>query len=282
MARPRIANEVVTRLSASSRYGRHVSEQPDRSAVTADHRSIVPSVPGVPWWAAVVVAVTGVAVGFAFDAGSGKELTSVFSGLYVVGCLAAVLAVRQSGVFTAVIQPPLILFCAVPGAYFLFHGAKFTGVKDLVINCGYPLIERFPLMLFTSAGVLLVGLVRWYLGHGPVARGRRYRRRRGRRRRREAARTGREIDLALPPRIRRRRGVREGHPTPCAPGTRRRAVRAIDAGRTTDRAATGDIVADPSATAPAGRRFRADPRSPTTPDARVRRRSATPPQQAAA
>jgi hypothetical protein len=118
----------------------------------------------VPWWAATVVAITGVAAGFAFDAGSGKELTSVFSGLYVLGCLAAVLAVRQSGVFTAVIQPPLILFCAVPGAYFLFHGAKYTGIKDLVINCGYPLIERFPLMLFTSAGVLLVGLVRWYLG----------------------------------------------------------------------------------------------------------------------
>jgi hypothetical protein len=111
----------------------------------------------------VVIAATGAGVGFAFDAGSGKELTSVFSGLYVVGCLAAVLAVRQSGVFTAVIQPPLILFCAVPGAYFLFHGAKFTGIKDLLINCGYPLIERFPLMLFTSAAVLLIGLVRWYL-----------------------------------------------------------------------------------------------------------------------
>jgi hypothetical protein len=112
----------------------------------------------------VVVAVTGVAVGFAFDAGSGKELTPFFSALYVAGCVAAVLAVRQAGLFTAVIQPPLILFCAVPGAYFLFHGAKFTGVKDLVINCGYPLIERFPLMLFTSAGVLLLGLIRWYLG----------------------------------------------------------------------------------------------------------------------
>jgi hypothetical protein len=112
----------------------------------------------------VVVAVTGCAVGFAFDAGSGKDLTIVFSALYVAGCAAAVLAVRQAGIFTAVIQPPLILFCAVPGAYFLFHGAKFTGIKDLVINCGYPLIERFPLMLFTSAGVLLVGLVRWYLG----------------------------------------------------------------------------------------------------------------------
>jgi hypothetical protein len=132
--------------------------------VATDHRSIIPGIPGVPWWAAVVIAVTGVAVGFAFDAGSGKDLTTVFSALYVAGCVAAVLAVRQSGIFTGVIQPPLILFCAVPGAYFLFHGAKFTGVKDLLINCGYPLIERFPLMLFTSAAVLVLGLIRWYLG----------------------------------------------------------------------------------------------------------------------
>lgn len=135
--------------------------------MTADHRSIFPSMPGVPWWAAVVIGVTATAAGFAFDAGSGnKELTGVFSALYVVGCLAAVLAVRQAGVFTAVIQPPLILFCAVPGAYWLFHGAKITGLKDLLINCGYPLIERFPLMLFTSAAVLLIGMVRWYLGMG--------------------------------------------------------------------------------------------------------------------
>jgi Domain of unknown function (DUF6542) len=133
--------------------------------VTADHRSMLRNVPGVPWWAAVVVAVTATAVGFAFDAGSGnKQLTSVFSALYVLGCVAAVLAVRQSGVFTAVIQPPLILFCSVPGAYWLFHGAKLTGLRDLLINCGYPLIERFPLMLFTSAAVLLIGMIRWYLG----------------------------------------------------------------------------------------------------------------------
>ncbi len=59
----------------------------------------------------------------------------------------------------------------MPGAYFLFHGAEFTGIKDILINCGYPLIERFPLMLFTSAAVLLIGLVRWYFGDGrqPVA-----------------------------------------------------------------------------------------------------------------
>ncbi|HMC71568.1 MAG TPA: hypothetical protein VKJ07_20590, partial [Mycobacteriales bacterium] len=48
--------------------------------------------------------------------------------------------------------------------YFLFHGAQLGGIKDLAINCGYPLIERFPLMFFTSAAVLLIGMGRWYYG----------------------------------------------------------------------------------------------------------------------
>uniref|UniRef100_UPI0035ABD45F DUF6542 domain-containing protein n=1 Tax=Mycolicibacterium goodii TaxID=134601 RepID=UPI0035ABD45F len=113
----------------------------------------------------MLLAVTATAIGFAFDAGSGnRELSSVFAVCYALGCLSAVLAVRQVGVFTAVIQPPLILFVAVPGAYFLFHGGQLGGMKDLAINCGYPLIERFPLMLFTSAAVLLIGLARWYFG----------------------------------------------------------------------------------------------------------------------
>jgi hypothetical protein len=104
-------------------------------------------------------------VGFAFDAGSGdKDLSMVFAAAYALGCIFAVLAVRQTGIFTAVIQPPLILFVAVPTSYFLFHGAQFTGIKDTLINFGYPLIERFPLMFFTSAAVLLIGLARWYYG----------------------------------------------------------------------------------------------------------------------
>ncbi|MGH3674564.1 MAG: DUF6542 domain-containing protein [Mycobacterium sp.] len=146
-----------------------MSGQRARPAVAADHRSVVPHIPGVPSWGAVLIAVTASAIGFAFDAGSGaKELTAVFSGAYVLGCIAAVLAVRQSGVFAAVIQPPLILFVCVPGAYYLFHGAAITGLRDLLINCGYPLIERFPLMFFTSAAVLLIGMGRWY--HGMTTR----------------------------------------------------------------------------------------------------------------
>jgi len=113
----------------------------------------------------VLLAVSLTAVGFAYDAGSGdKELGMVFAAAYALGCIFAVLAVRQSGIFTAVIQPPLILFFAVPTAYFLFHGAQLTGIKDTLINFGYPLIERFPLMFFTSAAVLLIGMGRWYYG----------------------------------------------------------------------------------------------------------------------
>lgn len=131
----------------------------------ADHRSALPRVPGIPWWGAALVAVVLTAIGVAYDAGSGDNaLGAVFAVCYVLGCVAAVLAVRRSGVFTAVIQPPLILFVAVPFAYFIFHGSTFTGIKDTLINYGYPLIERFPLMFFTSATVLVIGLVRWYLG----------------------------------------------------------------------------------------------------------------------
>lgn len=116
-----------------------------------------------------MVGVTAAAIGFAFDAGSGsKELSAFFSTCYIAGCLIAVLVVRRSGLFTAVIQPPLILFVAVPGAYFLFHGSEIGGIKDLAINCGYPLIERFPLMFFTSAIVLLFGAIRWFTTRGQV------------------------------------------------------------------------------------------------------------------
>ncbi|ORB64345.1 DUF6542 domain-containing protein [Mycolicibacterium tusciae] len=142
-----------------------MSAQRARSAVAADHRSVHPNIPGVPWWGAVLIAATLMAVGFAYDAGSGaKELTSVFAGTYVVGCIFAVLAVRQSGVFTAVIQPPLLLFGAVPSAYFVFTDSTLSNFKDTLINCAYPLIERFPLMFFTSAVVLLIGMARWYTG----------------------------------------------------------------------------------------------------------------------
>lgn len=136
--------------------------------IAADQRSAFPHRAGVPSWGAVLIALTGTLVGLAIDAASGNgELGAPFAICFALGCIAAVLAVRQSGIFTAVVQPPLLLFVAVPLAYFLFHGSAFGGLKDIAINCGYPLIERFPLMLFTSAAVLLLGMTRWFLAMSP-------------------------------------------------------------------------------------------------------------------
>ncbi|WP_208852392.1 DUF6542 domain-containing protein [Mycobacterium timonense] len=145
-----------------------MSAQRASATVDSAHRSIHPNIPGAPWYAALLIAVTATAIGYGIDAGH-KELTHVFAGFYIAGCVAAVLAVRQDGIFTTIIQPPLILFCAVPGAYWLFHDAKIGRLKDLLINCGYPLIERFPLMLGTAGAVLAIGLARWYFGNAQGA-----------------------------------------------------------------------------------------------------------------
>lgn len=126
----------------------------------------------MPSWAAVLIAISATLAGFAIEAGSGhQELGFIFGTCYALGCIAAVVFVRRNGIFTAVIQPPLLLFVAVPLAYYLFHGSAFNGLKDVLISCGYPLIERFPLMLFTSAAVLLIGLSRWYVAMGQPAAG---------------------------------------------------------------------------------------------------------------
>ncbi len=144
-----------------NRYGLGV---PDQRAVGAEERSGIVAATGVPWWGAVLIALSATLVGIAIEAGSGRqELGGIFAALYALGCVAAVLAVRRSGLFTAVIQPPLLLFVGVPLAYYLLHESTFNGLKDILITCGYPLIERFPLMLFTSSAVLVIGLVRWYL-----------------------------------------------------------------------------------------------------------------------
>ena len=142
------------------------------TAVSDARRSAYPGIAGVPPWAAVAIAIAGTLLGVAIEAGSGhRELGASFAVCYVLGCVGAVLAVRQSGIFTAVIQPPLLLFVTVPLAYFLFRGDELSGLKGLLISCGYPLIERFPLMLFTALTVLVIGVARRYVPSQPFTEG---------------------------------------------------------------------------------------------------------------
>ena len=132
-----------------------------------DQRSAEPSIPGIPAWGAVAVAVGAAFLGVVLDAFRGTELTNTFAVLYVLGCLIAVLAVRNRGVFTAIAQAPLIIFFGVPVAYqFLSEGGGSTTIKDFVLNAAVPLVNRFPLMLFTTLVILVIGVGRVVFARG--------------------------------------------------------------------------------------------------------------------
>ncbi|NNH69884.1 hypothetical protein HLB23_08410 [Nocardia uniformis] len=128
------------------------------------HSSILPSVPGVPAGAAVLIAVTCTFLGFFIDAAGGSELTGTFSSLYVLGCVLSVLVVRFRGLFTALVLPPLLLFFAVPLAYQQMLGnASSLRLKDMIFNLAIPLVNRFPVMALATVLVLAIGGARIYL-----------------------------------------------------------------------------------------------------------------------
>ncbi|MTE15307.1 DUF6542 domain-containing protein [Nocardia aurantiaca] len=135
--------------------------QRERTEVPLSHRSILPSVPGVPAGAAVLIAVTCTFVGFLIDARGGDELTGTFASLYVAGCVLAVLSVRYRGLFTTLVLPPLLMFVAVPLSYQLLLGsAGSLKLKDILLNLAIPLVNRFPTMALATVIVLIVGAVR--------------------------------------------------------------------------------------------------------------------------
>ncbi|MGC0362895.1 hypothetical protein ABH922_000879 [Rhodococcus sp. 27YEA15] len=135
-----------------------------RSGVPLDKRSLVVTVPGLPWWGVILLATGVTAVGVLIDATGGSgELTSVFSTFYFLGVLFAVVAASNKALFTAMAQPPLILFAAVPIAHTLIGKDKSTALRDIAINIAYPLVNRFPVMLAATVVVLVIGGVRYFL-----------------------------------------------------------------------------------------------------------------------
>ncbi|MGK8522251.1 DUF6542 domain-containing protein [Nocardia asteroides] len=134
-----------------------------RSRVPAPQRSILPSVPGIPVGAAILIAVACTFLGFLIDANGGSaELTGTFAALYILGCAVAVAAVRYRGLFSTMVLPPLLLFIAVPLAYQQLTGRGSTSMKDILLNLAIPLVNRFPTMMLATVVVLLIGGARIY------------------------------------------------------------------------------------------------------------------------
>jgi hypothetical protein len=67
--------------------------------------------------------------------------------------IAATLAVRRHSVFTAMVQPPLVVALGVVIAYVVMVSTRVLGI-------GLTLINAFPLMLVATAASLILGMVR--------------------------------------------------------------------------------------------------------------------------
>nr|WP_206024279.1 DUF6542 domain-containing protein [Rhodococcus sp. 14C212] len=192
-------------------------------------RSVAPTVPGVPWWGAILVAAGSTLLGFLIDAARGDELGSAFSAFYVLGCIAAVAAVQHRALFTAMAQPPLLLLVAVPIAQEFLVESGGGGLKDLALNVAYPLVNRFPVMLTATVAVLVVGGLRIFLSRPPVPAPARADRTRAARRSARAAKAPsgapqQDRDTSVPAKPAR---GRRGRPAPRPPASTKASVRQV-------------------------------------------------------
>lgn len=130
--------------------------------------SMLPSRAGVPWWAAVLIALTLTAAGVFADLQRVNRLGLVFQACYFVGCLTAIAVVERRGLFSPMVQPPLILAVAVPGVVLLSGGApEGGGLTAKALAVGTPLINGFPTMAITTGVTVAVGVVRLLAQRGP-------------------------------------------------------------------------------------------------------------------
>jgi hypothetical protein len=140
------------------------ANQTARSTVPLEFRSIVAARRGVAAPVAVLVALGFTGIGIGVDALLGSDLTATFSAFYFLGCVAAVLAVRHRGLFTAVVQPPLIMAVSVPVAAVVVSGTSPSSMKDMLLSVAIPLVDRFPVMLAATIVVLMLAVFRWMTG----------------------------------------------------------------------------------------------------------------------
>jgi hypothetical protein len=137
-------------------------------------RSLLSTVLGVPPWGAVGLAAVLTAVGVFVDLMRIGSLGAVFTVLFVSGCVLAVAWVRRGGLFGPMVQPPLLVAVAVP-AIVLLAGRPDpgAGVAERLLVIGAPLVNAFPIMAWTTGGVLALGFVRIAVQRplsGPVRR----------------------------------------------------------------------------------------------------------------
>ena len=116
--------------------------------------SVVSSVRGWPSWGVIILALVCVLGGAAID---GLTIGVLAWGLrigFYLGVLGAALLVRRGSIFTAMVQPPLVLVVGL-----VVGGILFTNAGGLY-GTALRLIATFPTMAMGTAAAVIIGLIR--------------------------------------------------------------------------------------------------------------------------
>ena len=136
-----------------SRYRMDVTYPPRRSMQPADS-SVLLTVRGVPSWAAILIALVIGAIGMLAGHSNGQYTVGwVFGAIFTVGVVLATLAVRRGSLFTAMVQPPIVLTLLVFGTF------RFFGGQGNIFSAS-KIVTSFPIMAVATGVALLLGLVR--------------------------------------------------------------------------------------------------------------------------
>lgn len=101
---------------------------------------MLPTVRGLPWWGAVLLATGLTALGAVIDATRNESLGATYNFFYLVGCVAAALAVRRRALFTAAAQPPLIAFVvSIVTLYQLHSQQASSNTRSLIVKVLIPI-----------------------------------------------------------------------------------------------------------------------------------------------
>ena len=119
----------------------------------AANASALPTILGLRSWGAVLVAVVLTALGATFDGLVSGVLTWGFRVGFVAGvCLAAVI-VRRASIFTAMVQPPLVMVAVIFISLRLLASERVTITLIKVVNA-------FPTMLIGTTLAVVICVIR--------------------------------------------------------------------------------------------------------------------------
>ena len=129
--------------------------RPATSRPTVVNASAVPTIAGLKAWGAVLVAVVLTAAGATFDGLVSGVITWGFKIGFVGGVCLAALLVRRGSIFTAMVQPPLIMVVIIFISLRLIADSSERMTITLI-----KVVDAFPTMLIGTVLAVLLCVVR--------------------------------------------------------------------------------------------------------------------------